>query len=95
MKLSTVLLALLINGFIAAGTERAGAVVYCQYVEHPAGCVARPSVVIAPTSDVRNIPPSIDVLTRGSILRQDLFDRNNPNNLRSDWPGPRAQPAQH
>jgi hypothetical protein len=28
------------------------------------------------------------------ILRQDLFDRNNPNNLRSDWPGPPAQPAQ-
>jgi hypothetical protein len=25
---------------------------------------------------------------------QDLFDRNNPNNLRSDWPGPPAQPAQ-
>jgi len=28
------------------------------------------------------------------ILRQDLFDRNNPNNLRSDWPGPPAQPGQ-
>jgi len=95
MKPSTVLSALLINGLIAASTEQAGAVVYCQYIEHPAGCVARPGVVIAPTSDVRNIPPSIEALTRGSILRQDLFDRNNPNNLRSDWPGPRAQPAQH
>jgi hypothetical protein len=95
MKLSTVLLALLINGFIAAGTETAGAVVYCQYPEHPAGCVARPGVAVAPTGDVRNIPPSNPVPTRGSILRQDLFDRNNPNNLRSDWPGPRAQPAQH
>jgi hypothetical protein len=95
MKLSTVLSALLINGFIAASTEKAGAVVYCQYIEHPAGCVARPGVIIAPPSDVRNFRPSIDALARGSILRQDLFDRNNPNNLRSDWPGPRAQPAQH
>jgi hypothetical protein len=25
---------------------------------------------------------------------QDLFDRNNPNNLRSDYPSPPAQPAQ-
>jgi len=95
MKLSTVLLALLINGFIAAGSEKAGAVVYCRYFEHPAGCVARPGVAAAPTTDARNTPQSIDAPTRGFILRQDLFDRNNPNNLRSDWPGPRAQPAQH
>jgi len=25
---------------------------------------------------------------------QDLFDRNNPNNLRTDYPSPPAQPAQ-
>jgi hypothetical protein len=30
----------------------------------------------------------------GFILRQDLFDRLDPNNLRSDWPGPPAQPGQ-
>jgi hypothetical protein len=95
MKPSTLLLALLINGFIAAGTEKAGAVVYCQYIEHPAGCVARPGVAMAPTNDVRTIPPSNSVPTRDSILKQDLFDRNNPNNLRSDWPGPQAQPGQH
>jgi len=29
------------------------------------------------------------------ILRQDLFDRLNPNNLRSDWPSPPAQPASY
>jgi hypothetical protein len=28
------------------------------------------------------------------VCRQDLFDRNNPNNARSNWPGPPAQPAQ-
>lgn len=94
VKLSIALLALLTTGLIAASTERAGAVVYCQYIEYPADCVVRPGVEVAPTQDVRKIPPSIDAPTRGSILRQDLFDRNNPNNLRSDWPGPRAQPGQ-
>jgi hypothetical protein len=29
----------------------------------------------------------------GFILRQDLFDRNNPNNLRSDYPAPLASPG--
>ena len=95
MKLSIVLSALVIIGFTAASTEKASAIIYCQYIERPAGCIARPGVTIAPIGGVRNTPPSIDPLTRGPILRQDLFDRNNPNNLRSDWPGPRAQPAQH
>jgi hypothetical protein len=49
---------------------------------------------VAPTHDVRNIPPSVDTRNTGLILRQDLFDRKNPNNLRSDWPGPSAQPGQ-
>jgi hypothetical protein len=49
---------------------------------------------ITPTQDVRKIPSSIDIPKRGFVVRQDLFDRNNPNNLRSDWPGPIAQPSQ-
>ena len=40
--------ALMIAGFLAASTEKAGAVVYCQYVEYPAGCVARAGVVLRP-----------------------------------------------
>lgn len=31
----------------------------------------------------------------GFILRQDLFDRLNPNNIKTDWPAPSAQPGQH
>jgi hypothetical protein len=31
---------------------------------------------------------------RGFVLRQDLFDRADPNNVRSDWPSPPAQPGQ-
>jgi hypothetical protein len=94
MKVSIALPALLITGFVVASTEKASAVVYCQYIGYPAGCVVRPVVIVAPTRNVQKIPPSIGVPTSGFILRQDLFDRNNPNNLRSDWPGPPAQPGQ-
>jgi hypothetical protein len=46
MKILIALPALLIVGFVAATTEPASAVVYCQYVEYPAGCVARAGVVL-------------------------------------------------
>jgi hypothetical protein len=51
MRVSIVLAfaALTIGGFVVAGTGKAGAaVVYCQYVEYPAGCVVRPGVVLRP-----------------------------------------------
>jgi hypothetical protein len=49
MKLSIAFSAsLLMAGFVTASTEPAGAVVYCQYVSYPAGCVARPGVVLRP-----------------------------------------------
>lgn len=38
----------LIAGFVVASTEQADAVVYCQYVDYPAGCVVRPGVVLRP-----------------------------------------------
>lgn len=40
--------ALLITGFVAVSTEKAGAVVYCQYVDYPANCVVRAGVVLRP-----------------------------------------------
>lgn len=43
---------------------------------------------------VQKGPPKFSTKS-GLILRQDLFDRNNPNNLRSDWPSPPAQPGQY
>jgi len=48
MKLSIALSTVLITGLVAASTEEASAVVYCQYVSYPAGCVARPGVVLRP-----------------------------------------------
>ena len=48
-KSAMILTALFLSsGFIAASTEEAGAVVYCQYVSYPAGCVVRPGVVLRP-----------------------------------------------
>ena len=42
MKLSIALLTLLTAGLLAAGTQQASAVVYCQYISYPAGCIVRP-----------------------------------------------------
>jgi len=46
---SIMLAALVVAGFSTASTKEAGAVVvYCTYVGYPAGCVARPGVVLRP-----------------------------------------------
>ena len=38
--------ALLATGFVTATPEPASAVIYCTYVGYPAGCIARPGVVL-------------------------------------------------
>ena len=55
MKLSFAFSALLISGFVAASTEQAGAVVYCQYVAYPTGCIVRPGVVLRPRPVARAV----------------------------------------
>jgi hypothetical protein len=55
MKLSIALSALLITGFMAASTEPAGAIVYCQYVDYPAGCTVRAGVVLRPRPVARAV----------------------------------------
>lgn len=39
---------ILSSGFVTASTQEAGAVVYCQYISYPAGCIVRPGVVLRP-----------------------------------------------
>jgi hypothetical protein len=47
MKLSMTLSALVVAGFVAASSPEAGAaVIYCQYINYPVGCVAKPGVVL-------------------------------------------------
>lgn len=57
MKLSiTFAITLLIVGFGAVSTKDASAaIVYCQYVNYPAGCIVRPGVVLRPRPVVRAV----------------------------------------
>jgi hypothetical protein len=63
-------------------------------------CVFAPTIAVAqdgrtktePAPSARKTPAPGDVVAPG-ILRQDLFDRRNPNNLRHDYPSPPAQPG--
>jgi hypothetical protein len=59
MKILIALAALLIIGFVAASTEKAGAVVYCEYIDYPAHCVARPGVVLRPRPVARAVTPGV------------------------------------
>jgi hypothetical protein len=58
MKTVTVLFALLsmVALMTTVTTQPANAVVYCQYIDYPAGCVARAGVVLRPrvVAPVRN-----------------------------------------
>ena len=53
-----------------------------------------PHTKTVPTHEARRTPSAVISSKSYIILRQDLFDRLNPNNLRSDWPSPPAQPGQ-
>jgi hypothetical protein len=55
MKVPIALSLLIITGFMGASTEQASAVVYCQYVSYPVGCVVRPGVVLRPRPVARAV----------------------------------------
>jgi hypothetical protein len=73
MKLSIALSALLIAGSVTASTEPASAVVYCQYISYPAGCVVRPGVVLRPR-------PVARAVTREAIRPGTPMNRGGPVN---------------
>ncbi|MCP4616530.1 MAG: hypothetical protein GY844_08825 [Bradyrhizobium sp.] len=55
-KLATILTAsFLIAGFVGLSAEKAGAVIYCQYIDYPAGCIVRPGVVLRPRPVARAV----------------------------------------
>ena len=63
-------------------------------------CAVAPNIAVAgdaPTraeraATARRMPAPQDIVAPG-VLRQDLFDRNNSNNLRHDYPPPPRQPG--
>jgi hypothetical protein len=56
-------LAILALGIAAAMTDAANAVVYCQYIDYPASCVARPGVRLVAR------PATVGVAARGAAVR--------------------------
>ena len=60
-------LAVLTTGFMTATTETAKAVVYCQYVGYPVGCVARAGVVLRPRPVARAVRGTA---TQGTAINQ-------------------------
>jgi hypothetical protein len=55
MKFSIAFSVLLITGFMAATTDPASAIVYCQYTDYPAGCTVRAGVVLRPRPVARAV----------------------------------------
>ncbi|MGY3364293.1 hypothetical protein ACVWZL_001418 [Bradyrhizobium sp. GM2.4] len=53
-----------------------------------------PLTKAAMAADVHRAAPLVDSCRSTFVCRQDLFDRNNGNNLRFDWPSPPAQAGQ-
>lgn len=80
MKLSIALSALLVTGFLAASTEKANAVVYCQYIEYPVGCIIRPGVVLRPRPVARAVvTPGVGAVGVG-VRRGTPMNRGGPVN---------------
>ncbi|WP_249124637.1 hypothetical protein [Bradyrhizobium manausense] len=55
LALSAFLTTGLVAGIVALSTETANAVVYCQYVDYPVGCIVRPGVVLRPRPVARAV----------------------------------------
>jgi hypothetical protein len=59
--------AFLATAFTAATTDTAKAVVYCQYISYPAGCVVQPGVVLRPRPVARAVRGTA---TQGTAINQ-------------------------
>ena len=64
--------AFLTIGFMTAATDTANAVVYCQYISYPAGCVVRPGVVLRARPVAR--------AARGTVTQGTAINRGGPVN---------------
>jgi hypothetical protein len=72
LKIATAALFLLTIGMMASTTETANAVVYCQYISYPAGCVARPGGVLRARPVARAV--------RGTVTHGTAINRGGPVN---------------
>ena len=69
MKLPIALSCLLLLAFIPITTTEANAVVYCQYINYPHGCVARPGVRLVARPVARAAVPGTPGNRNGGVNR--------------------------
>jgi hypothetical protein len=55
---------------LASGTKPAAAVVYCQYISYPAGCIVRPGVVLRPRPVARAVATPGRPMNRGGPVNR-------------------------
>ena len=59
MKITLALFVMLVSGMLVGTTGPANAVVYCQYISYPAGCVVRPGVRLVARPVARAVTPGV------------------------------------
>jgi hypothetical protein len=82
MKSALVLLSVVafsVGGVSIATSGPAQAVVYCQYINYPAKCVARPGVVLKPRPAARAVTPGVGAPGAG-VRRGTPANRGGPVN---------------
>jgi hypothetical protein len=62
--------ALLVSGMVTVTTDAANAVVYCQYIDYPPSCVARPGVVLRPRPVARAVARPGTPMNRGGPVNR-------------------------
>lgn len=69
MKLSVSLSVLLVIICVVGASEPAKAVVYCQYISYPAGCIVRPGVRLVARPVARAVTPGRPMNRGGPVNR--------------------------
>ena len=59
MKITLALFVMLLTGMVFGSTVPANAVVYCQYISYPAGCIVRPGVRLVARPVARAVTPGV------------------------------------
>jgi hypothetical protein len=72
LEAATATLFLLTTGMMATIPDTANAVVYCQHISYPVGCVARPGVVIRARPVAR--------AARGTVTHRTAINQGGPVN---------------
>ena len=70
IKIALASFAFLTIGTFTGTTDRAHAVVYCQYVSYPANCVARPGVVLRTRPVARAVARPGTPMNRGGPVNR-------------------------